>query len=249
MDRRTRTTVTDLTHPLVTGMPVYPGDPEVEVTEVLTLPTDGCSVRSLHLGTHSGTHMDAPAHVIPGGRTVDGISPDELTGDAAVLHLPDLAPGERITAEMLADTWQGSAPSATSAAPSESTSGQSGPGDLPSIVLIATGWDRHWGTDDYLRHPVLTEEAASALVVAGVHVVGTDTASPDGSDTADAADAMDGTDGGDALAAHRVLLGADHLIIENLCRLTDLPGTVEFTALPLNIAGGDGAPVRAVARY
>jgi kynurenine formamidase len=71
-------------------------------------------------------------------------------------------------------------------------------------------------------------------------VLGVDTASPDGSGDADDAD---------ALAAHRVLLGADRLIIENLRGLTGLPRTVEFTALPLSIAGGDGAPVRAVARY
>lgn len=210
MDRRTRTIVADLTHPLTTGMPVYPGDPDVQVEEVLTLPADGCSVRSLHLGSHSGTHVDAPVHVVPGGRTVDRIAPDELTGRATVLHLPGLAPGQRITAEMLGDRA------------------------LPSIVLLATGWDRFWGTADYLHHPVVTQDAVSALVEAGVHVLGVDTASPDSADS---------------LVAHEVLLGADRLIIENLCGLTDLPRTVEFTALPLNIAGGDGAPVRAVARY
>ena len=67
-----------------------------------------------------------------------------------------------------------------------------------------------------------------------MQVLGVDMASPDRADS---------------LAAHEVLLGADRLIIENLRGLTDLPRNVEFTALPLNIAGGDGAPVRAVARY
>jgi kynurenine formamidase len=236
MDRRARTTFTDLTHPLTTGMPVYPGDPVVEITEVLTLPADGCSVRSLRLGSHSGTHVDAPAHIVPGGRTVDQVAPEELMGDAAVVHLPDLAPGERIDAEMLVDAWSGRAGQAAAG----STSGPGTSDGLPRIVLVATGWDRFWGTDDYPRHPVLTEDAASALVEAGVQVLGVDTVSPDGSGDADDAD---------ALAAHRVLLGADRLIIENLRGLTGLPQTAEFTALPLSIAGGDGAPVRAVARY
>lgn len=241
MDRRS---FVDLTHPLTTGMPVYPGDPTVQVDEVLTLAANGCSVRSLHLGSHSGTHVDAPAHVIPGGRTVDRVAPDELTGDAVVLHLRGLAPGERITVGMLVDAWSArSAPSAAQpVAPAVSTSVQSGPGSLPPIVLLATGWDRFWGTADYLHHPVVTQDAASALVEAGVQVLGVDTASPDSSDDEDDADS------GDALAAHRVLLGADRLIIENLRRLTGLPERVEFTALPLNITGGDGAPVRAVAR-
>ncbi len=203
----------DLTHPLRAGMPVYPGDPQVEIEEVLTIPADGCSVRSVHLGTHSGTHLDAPAHVIPDGRTVDRVLPAELTGPAAVLHLPDLVPGQRIDAAMLA-----------------ATRGEQG--GCPPIVLVATGWDRYRGTDGYLRHPVLTADAASALVAAGVHVIGVDTASPDGADD---------------LVVHRTVLGSDHLIIENLRGLTELPTAVEFTALPLNIAGGDGAPVRAVA--
>jgi kynurenine formamidase len=144
------------------------------------------------------------------GRTVDQVAPEELTGDAAVVHLPDLAPGERIDAEMLVDAWSGRAGQAAAG----STSGPGTSDGLPRIVLLATGWDRFWGTDDYPRHPVLTEDAASALVEAGVQV-----------------------------------LGADRLIIENLRGLTGLPRTVEFTALPLSIAGGDGAPVRAVARY
>ncbi|MGO3104866.1 cyclase family protein, partial [Corynebacterium variabile] len=93
----------DLTHALTTGMPVYPGDPEVEIDEVLTLPADGCSVRSLHLGSHSGTHVDAPAHVIAGGRTIDQVAPEELMGDAAVLHLPDLTTRQRIDGEMLGE--------------------------------------------------------------------------------------------------------------------------------------------------
>ena len=98
MDRRASTTFstfTDLTHPLTTGMPVYPGDPEVEIAEALTLPADGCSVRSLHLGSHSGTHVDALAHIIPGGRTIDQVSPEELMGDAVVLYLRTSRPVSR----------------------------------------------------------------------------------------------------------------------------------------------------------
>ena len=232
MDRRNLadfTGLTDLTHPLTTGMPVYPGDPAVDVDEVLTIVDDGCSVRSLHLGTHSGTHVDAPAHTVPDGRTVDRIAPGELTGDAAVIHLPDLVPGQRIDPGLLA------------------TALGDGLDDLPSIVLLATGWDRYWGTGIYLRHPVLTAEAASALVTGGVHVLGLDTASPDGSGDGEGSGGDDGSEGADYLAAHSVLLGADHLIIENLRGLTDLPDRVTFTALPLPVTGGDGAPVRAVA--
>ncbi|MGP5930855.1 cyclase family protein [Corynebacterium glyciniphilum] len=201
----------DLTHPIATDMPVYPGDPTVTVTEVATVVADGCSVRSLSLGTHTGTHVDAPAHVDQGGRTVDGILPGELTGTASVLHIPALRPGEIITPAHLG-AWRPA-----------------------RIVLIATGWDAHWGTDAYSTYPVLGEEACRLLTDAGMHLLGLDTASPD-------------PPGADVLSVHDLLLGADHLIIENLRGLADLPSSVEFTALPLPVVGGDGSPVRAVAR-
>lgn len=145
----------DLTHPVETGMPVYPGDPTVTVTEVATVAAEGCSVRSLSLGSHTGTHVDAPAHVVQGGRTVDGILPDELTGTASVLHIPGLGSGEVITPSHLG-AWRPA-----------------------RIVLIATGWDAYWGTDAYLEYPVLGEDACRLLVDSGMHVLGMDTASPD----------------------------------------------------------------------
>lgn len=202
----------DLTHPIATGMPVFPGDPEVQVEDALTIASDGCAVRDLHLGTHSGTHVDAPSHTIPGGRTIDRVLPRELTGDAVILHLSELQPGEEITPGHLGDV------------------------DLQGgrIVLIATGWDRYWGTGRYPGHPVLGAEACEVLVDAGMHVLGMDTISPDPVDA-------------DVLPVHDLLLGGDRLIIENLRGLTELPGRVEFTALPLPVAGGDGSPVRAVA--
>lgn len=204
----------DLTHPVTTGMPVFPDDPEVCVHEVASVGQDGCSVRSLALGTHTGTHVDAPSHTVVGGRTIDQVTPDELTGDAVVLHVPDLAPGEVITPGRL--------------------------GEVPSarIVLIATGWDRYWGTGRYLECPVLGVDACERLLGAGVHVLGMDTPSPDPVH-------------GAGLPVHDLLLVNDHLILENLRGLTGLPASpsrVEFCALPLPVLGGDGSPVRALAR-
>lgn len=128
---------------------------------MLTLAAGGCSV---HLGIHSGTHVDAPAHVVPGGRTIDGIEPEELAGNAAVIHLPELVPGQRISTAMPEEAYG------------------RGADDLPRIVLLATSWDLQWSSDICLRHPVLTGEAASCLISGGMHVLGTDTASSDGHD-------------------------------------------------------------------
>ena len=78
----------DLTLPLWTGMPVWPGDPPVEVEPHLSLADDGVRLSRLRLGTHSGTHVDAPSHLLPDGATVEALDLAQLNGPALVLDLP-----------------------------------------------------------------------------------------------------------------------------------------------------------------
>jgi arylformamidase len=75
----------DVSWPLGPEMPCYPGDPALEVALVASHERDGFAVRSLALGTHSGTHVDAPAHVVPEGWCVDEIPLDWLCGPARVV--------------------------------------------------------------------------------------------------------------------------------------------------------------------
>lgn len=84
----------DLTQPLVPGMQVYPGDPEFRCTPVAA---DGVTVTELHLGTHTGTHVDAPSHVVPGGAGLADLDLELFRGRAVVMdgdELPDLRPGD-----------------------------------------------------------------------------------------------------------------------------------------------------------
>lgn len=78
-------TVVDLTRPMVSGMPVWPGDPEVTFAPAFTNWKDGFGVTKLAFGSHAGTHMDAPAHVLAGGRTLDELPPETFVGSAAVV--------------------------------------------------------------------------------------------------------------------------------------------------------------------
>lgn len=149
------TNYVDLSHPLRTGMPGYPGDPTVEFESALTIASDGVAVERLSLGSHAGTHLDAPAHAVRGGRTVDAIPLDRLIGDALVLR-----------AVAAADQRIGPADLAV-------------PATLPGIVCIATGWDAHFGTAQALRHPVVTLELAETLWARGARVLALDTLSPD----------------------------------------------------------------------
>ena len=92
----------DLSVPLRTGMPVYPGDPEVRIASALTVEADGANVLSLGLGSHSGTHADAPLHVGDGWAALDELPLSLFGGVAEIVDVRDVARGGAITAAHLA---------------------------------------------------------------------------------------------------------------------------------------------------
>lgn len=76
--------IIDISIPLKTGMIVYPGNPEVEIEEIKS--ASGSSVISkITLGSHTGTHMDAPSHVIPGAATLTELSLETFVGTCRVI--------------------------------------------------------------------------------------------------------------------------------------------------------------------
>ncbi|MDH6124380.1 cyclase family protein [Kitasatospora sp. GP82] len=227
-------TLIDLTHPVTTGMPVYPGDPEVELRPALTTATAGVNVLGLHLGSQSGTHVDAPYHVDVTWPTLDGLPLELFTGPAVVADLRGLDPRTGVTPDRLAAALERCTPD--------------------TILLLATGWPRYWGTDRYLAHPWLTPEAAEAIAAAGVRTLGVDALSidPTPDHDPDPGPAEEDT----TLAAHRILLGTPGgaVIAENLTGLTPLLDAqsaglpIELSLFPLRLVAADGAPTRAIAR-
>lgn len=206
----------DLSHPVRGGMMVYPGDPGVSIGPALSLESDGVAVARIDMGSHTGTHVDAPAHTVPGGRTMASVSLDELVGDALVVRVPGASESQTYGWEDF--VVDGGVPES-----------------LPPIVIIDTGWARWFGTERALRHPFLHADAARELMRRGLRVLAVDTLSPDATDAAD---------GG--FPVHEVVLGADGLIVENVCGLDGLPARSRVGFFPLRLEG-DGAPVRAVA--
>jgi arylformamidase len=80
----------DLSVPLSSGIPTYPGDPEIEIQDWSSLSKgDAANVSLLRFGAHSGTHVDAPAHFIEGAPRVDALPLDVLIGEAEVLDVPN----------------------------------------------------------------------------------------------------------------------------------------------------------------
>jgi arylformamidase len=80
----------DVSVPLVAGMPVWPDEPGPELTPISRIAAgDPANVTRLSLGSHTGTHVDAPRHFVEGGRTVESLSIDALCGPARVVHIDD----------------------------------------------------------------------------------------------------------------------------------------------------------------
>ncbi|MBN2493999.1 MAG: cyclase family protein [Deltaproteobacteria bacterium] len=81
----------DISRELYAGMPIYPGDPEFSSRAVSELdPADetSCALTAIGLSTHCGTHLDAPAHFMAGGASVDRAPLGLLCGQARLLALP-----------------------------------------------------------------------------------------------------------------------------------------------------------------
>jgi kynurenine formamidase len=219
--------VHDLTHRIESGMPVYPGDPEVTVAAADTFDADGCRVSELSCGSHAGTHVDAPSHTEADGRSLDDYPVSAFVRDAVVVDCTDIDGREPIPADRVPE-------------PDTVTSGAETTHD-PDCVVFRTGWDQYWGTDRYRDHPYLSVAAAERCAERGL-AVAVDGFSPDPTPPAEGDLAIGDRD---PFGAHHALLGEGVLVFENLTNLASVPERFELRALPIAL-GGDGAPVRAV---
>jgi arylformamidase len=80
----------DVSVPINERTPTYPGDPHIEIEQWAAIKRgDDANVTMLHLGAHTGTHVDAPAHFIEGAPGVSSMPLDVLVGEARVLEISD----------------------------------------------------------------------------------------------------------------------------------------------------------------
>lgn len=199
-------------------LPLTDGFPGYTWDVARDLDRDGWNARTLHLYSHCGTHVDAPRHFIPDGATLETLALEVLHGPARVIDLTPVAERELLTVAHLG-TWADRLQS----------------GDR---ILLRTDWSHRAGTPAYREAlPRIGDELAGWLVRRGIRMVGVEPPS-----VADVNDLEEVT------RIHRILLGGGVVIIEGLNRLERIGREeIEFTALPLLIPGGDGAPARAIA--
>jgi kynurenine formamidase len=221
MPAPTHKRVIDLSHSLApTGLSYCAGHPTFTSEQVLTLARDGSNVTRLTIGSHTGTHLDAPNHFIEGAAPISAVDISSLIGPAVVIDVRGKEPYSTIT-------WDDIAPQAEVLSPRVA-------------LLLCTGWSQHWGKEEYMKCPHLSEEAAQKIVEHGVRVVGIDVFSIDGDESQETREPN---------AVHRLLLGNGVLIVENLANVEALldGGAYSVSLLPLNLEGCDGSPIRAVA--
>lgn len=205
----------DLSQPIYEGMPHGHVVPGPTLKSLQTSASADFSMMEYRGGTHLGTHVDAPVHFVPGGKTIDQLSLDRFAGEGVVV--PIARPGKE----------------GFSVTDVEQTGLEIRAGD---ILLFKTGWGAKWGRQDYHLHPYLEEELAHWLVERGAKMVGVDFVTPDMPFPLRHKDF--------AYPIHRTLLGAEVLIIENLNLAPLAPGRYLVQAFPILLRGADAAPAR-----
>lgn len=212
--------IVDLSHRVDANTQVFPGDPEPRFEPAATMARDGVNVLSLHLGSHSGTHVDAPYHFVEDGARIDEMDPALFFGPAVLMDVRGKGPRERITVDDLR--------------PYEDRLSEG------VIAVLWTGWDEHYGTSRYYDHPFLDRRAAQLVLDRGVRTVAIDALNVD--------ETVPEGSGPEGYPVHHLILGAGGVIAENLTNVgsADFPNPF-LSLLPIKLGGSDGAPVRAVA--
>src|SRR6266568_4569395 len=79
----------DLSVPINELMPVYPGDPKTKIKPAGSFHKDGYVDHSLSIGTHAGTHIDAPMHMLEHGKGLDQFPLEQFTGRGVLINVTD----------------------------------------------------------------------------------------------------------------------------------------------------------------
>ena len=207
----------DVCHSVEDGMVTYKGLPAPVITDHLTrersrevyAPETEFHIGKIEMVANTGTYLDTPFHRYARGRDLSDLDLYSIANlDGLVVRCSE----KEIGAEVF-----------------------SGLDVKGKAVLVHTGWDKHWRTEEYWsgNHPFLTAEAATYLAKNGATLVGIDSYNIDS--TADP-----------SRPAHSILLDHDIPIVEHLCGLSDLPDTgFKFFAVPVKVKRFGTFPVRA----
>lgn len=152
--------VLDLTHLISNDTPVYPGTEPLELSVPNTIPVHGYQETMLHLSSHTGTHMDAPGHILEHAVTLDKMDIGRFFGRALVVDCTGLKADEQITMKHIEPLREAA--------------------DRAEFLLFYTGWSRLWMQESYYAaFPYCGEDVIRYCVKTGKKGIGIDTPSID----------------------------------------------------------------------
>lgn len=212
----------DLTFDVETGMPSCGTSwhQTVAVSPLGTIDTVGRNTQKIILGSHSGTHMDAPYHFMKNGTTMESLDIDLMWGNIKVVDFRTKGRGDIVSLEDVKQI------------------------EVAERLLFAFGWYHHWKTEKYYDgFPYFAVDAVEYLIGQGMKVMALDTPSPDDANAIAITDKEDSPN-------HKILLENKVLLIEYLNNTDILIGGKEYemVSLPLKVKGSDGSPARVLIR-
>ena len=211
--------VIDLTHTIWPDMPVYPGTEPPKFTPANSYEKDGFKETLVQMYTHTGTHMDPPAHLFAGRTTLDAFPASQFIGKALVIDCRALREGEAITMAQLAPYGERV--------------------QQADFLLFNLGWDKRWGTESYFGDYPCLDDAVMELILAGDYkgigfdVIGLDPI------------ADENLTRHKRLFAEKDIVNIENLKDLDLCG----GELFSFSCFPLKLENCDGSPVRAVAWF
>ena len=209
--------IIDLTHVMSEKMPVYPGTETPKFDPANTYEKDGFKETRISMFSHTGTHMDPPAHLFPGRTTLDAFDVSQFVGSACVIDCTDVQAGGRMTMAHIDQNRENA--------------------DRADFILFRTGWDRYWGKEEYFgEYPYIDEEAAQYLISGkkkgvGLDVIGLDPIADENLTLHK------------KLFRENEMVIIENLT--NLDKVGN--GLFTLCALPLKYENADGSPIRAIA--
>ena len=211
--------VVDLTHVIQEDMPVYPGTETPKFLPGSTYDADGFKETCLQMFTHTGTHMDPPAHLFANGMTLDEFPASQFIGKAVVVDCRGLGEGEFITMEHVRACGDAA--------------------EEADFLLFNTGWDQYWGSLEYFgEYPCIDDEVLDFILAGDYKGIGFDVIGLDPI-------ADENLTRHKRLFAHRAIVNIENLTNLDACGR----GLFHLSCFPLPLKDGDGSPVRAVAWF
>ena len=200
-------------------MPVYPGDDTPKLIPVSTYEKDGFKETLLQMYSHTGTHMDTPAHIFAGRTALDEFPIEQFIGKALVIDCRDLEEGQLISMERINKVLDRA--------------------KKADFLLFNLGWDKRWGTDSYFGdYPCIDDEVLDFMINGNYKGIGFDVMGLDPiSDVNLPRHKM--------LFQDTDIINIENLKNLDLCG-SDL---FYFSCFPLKIENCDGSPIRAVAWF